>query len=836
MRWMTVIPVMVAALLFSSPALPAQTTPRITEYVDATRPEVLPNHLPPWANSSNHVGVVPADQLLDHLTMVLQRSPEQESAFQTLLADQQNPASPDYHHWLTPAEVGERFGLSDQDIETLCGWLRSQGLHINWVSPSRIFIAFGGAAADVGRAFHTEMHSYRVDGEERISPSSDPRIPAALLPAIKAIHGLYTIENRPAVHMGAAESNSPAFNSSSGNHYIMPSDFAVLYDLPATLTGAGQTIGIVDRARTDFADFDNFRALTGSTLSNPTEIVPTAFGGVDPGPAGTSCTATPCTAPSGQGESTLDVLRAGSVAPGAKLLLVVDTTASGDIEVDAQYLVQTAPVPVQIMSISYSKCESSAGASQVAFWDTLFQQAAGEGISVFVSSDDSGASGCDTHGDAPPPTNPSPNSPNYICSSSYATCVGGTEFNDTGNPSAYWSSSNGVGGVSALSYIPEGAWNQPLDSSGVPQVDASGGGVSSVIPTPSWQTGTGVPAANAGRYTPDIAFSAAGHDGYFACFAAAGSSCVPGSNGSYTFEYFYGTSAAAPSMAGIAALLNQSKGAAQGNLNPQLYQLAARVPAAFHDVTVASSGVIGCSINTPSMCNNSLPSAVSLTGGQAGYMVTTGYDEVTGLGSLDVHTFIDNYVSAGQTTPTVTVSGTAVTVVPGATSGNTSTVTVTPASGFTGSVTLTAGITSSPAGALYPPTLSFGSTSPVSITGAAAQTATLTVTTTAATSSAVTDPMHRRFPWQSAGTLACLLLFSIPTRQRSRFTKLGMLGFVFLLTGGMLACGGGGGGGGGATGGSTSIPGTTGGTYVVTVTCASGSTTLSTGTLTLRVE
>jgi hypothetical protein len=75
------------------------------------------------------------------------------------------------------------------------------------------------------------------------------------------------------------------------------------------------------------------------------------------------------------------------------------------------------------------------------------------------------------------------------------------------------------------------------------------------------------------------------------------------------------------------------------------------------------------------------------------------------------------------------------------------------------------------------------------------------------------------------------LLFSIPTRRRRRFTKLGMLGFVFLLTGGMLACGGGGGGGG-----STSIPGTSGGTYVVTVTCASGSATLSTGTLTLRVE
>jgi len=289
-------------------------------------------------------------------------------------------------------------------------------------------------------------------------------------------------------------------------------------------------------------------------------------------------------------------------------------------------------------------------------------------------------------------------------------------------------------------------------------------------------------------------------------------------------------------MAGIAALLNQSKGGPQGNLNPQLYQLAARVPGAFHDVSVASSGVTGCIITTPSMCDNSLPSPVSLTGGQPGFMVTTGYDEVTGLGSLDAQVFIDNYLSASQTTPTVTVSGTAVTVLPGATSGNTSTVTVTPANNFTGSVTVTATITSSPNGAVYLPTLSFGNTTSVMITGAAAQTATLTVTTTAATSSAVQYPMHRRLPWQGARTLACLLLFSIPTRHRKRVTKLGMLGFVLLLTSAMLACGGGSGGGGGGGGGTTSIPGTTGGTYVVTVSCTSGLAILSTGTLTLHVQ
>jgi subtilase family serine protease len=779
--------------------------------------------------------LLPADRVLDQMTMVLARSPEQESAFENFLANQQNPASPDYHHWLTPAQVGERFGLSEQDIATLTGWLQSQGLHVNWVSPSRVFIGFGGAAADMGRAFQTEMHSYKVDGVERISASSDPMIPEALLPAIKAIQGLYTVENLPAHHMSAGQSSSPDENSNSGNHYMAPADFVTIYDLPLALTGAGQAIGIVGRSRTNFADFDNFRRLTGSTFANPTEIVPTAFGGIDPGPAQTSCAASPCNPPKDQGEATLDVLRAGSVAPGANLLLVIDTTTSGDIETDAQYLVQTSPVPVQVINISFSKCESSAGPSRVAFWDTLFQQAAAEGISAFVSSDDAGASGCDT-AFATPPVSPSPNSPNYICSSSYATCVGGTEFNDAGNPYSYWSSSNGNNLSSALSYIPEGAWNEPLNSSGATQVASSGGGVSSVIATPSWQTGTGVPAARSGRYSPDIAFSAAGHDGYFACYAAAGNSCVAGSNGSYTFEYFSGTSAAAPSMAGITALLNQRLGAAQGNLNPQIYQLAARAPAAFHDVTVATSGVTACDIGTPSMCNNSIPSATGLTGGKPGYLVTTGYDEVTGLGSLDVQAFIDNFVPASVTTPTITVSGSEVTLAPGATAGNTSTITVTPANGFTGSVVLTAAITSSPAGAQYLPTLSFGSTSPVSITGANPGTATLTVSTTAPTTAGLLQPKRPGGRWYTPGgaALACILLFGIPARRRRWLTMFGMLGLLLILTGGVLACGGGGSSNGGG-GGGTHIPGTTPGAYAVTLTCTSGST-VATGTLTVNVQ
>ena len=643
------IPVLLAAIVSAGAALGAQTANRITRNVDPAQTQALPNHHPLWAISSNSTGLVPADLPLNQMTLVLSRSQQQEQAFEKFLADQQNPSSPDYHHWLTPAEVGERFGLSEQDIETITGWLQSQGLHVNWVSPSRIFIGFGGTSAEIGRAFQTELRYYSVNGVQHMSVSSDPLIPQALAPAIKAVRGLYTIDERPAHHISVLQSASPEMTNSQGNHFIAPADFATIYDLPASLTGAGETIGIVSWSRTNFADFTNFRLKTGSTFSNPTEVIPTAYGGVDPGPAYTTQQSASVDI-GGQSEATLDVLRAGSVAPGAQLLLVASSVTSHNndgIGADAQYLVNTTPVPAQVMTISFGACEANAGSSGVSFWNALFQQAAAEGMSVFVSSGDSGAAGCDTAFATPPAAGT--NSPNYICSSSYATCVGGTEFND---PTGYWNSTNGTGLSSALSYIPEGGWNESWNGT-TATVAASGGGASSFIATPSWQTGTGVPAARSGRYTPDVSFSAAGHDGYFGCFAAGGASCVT-SGSSYTFTAFSGTSAAAPGMAGVAALLDQKLGAAQGNLNPGLYAAASAFPAAFHDVTVSSSGVTSCVVSTPSMCNNSIPGPSGLSGGQAGYLVTTGYDEVTGLGSLDITSFINNYST--KITPAVTVS------------------------------------------------------------------------------------------------------------------------------------------------------------------------------------
>ena len=619
-----------------SGSMPGQTPNVIKQVLDPAQTQTLKGHVPGWANPENLIGSVPPDLAMNQVTLVLARSAQNEQAFDALLAEQQDPNSPQFHHWLTPAEIGDQFGLSQQDIDTLSGWLESQGLKVSWVSPSRIFIGIAGTAGDLARAFQTDFMYYNVDGEQLFAAASEPVVPRALAPAIKAIRGLHSPVERPQHSAHAERIISPQYTSGSGAHYVAPGDFAKIYDLPSNLTGAGFTIGIVGESRIDAADITNFNNFLGAGVPAPTEIIPTAYGGKDPGAATTTNTGS---YPAAQGEATLDVQRAGSVATGAKILLVVSSQAGGGIDPPTQYLVNKTPLPAQVIDISWGACESQ-NASSVTFWDTLFKQAAGEGISIFVSAGDSGAAGCDTH-NASPPASPLAISPNYICSSTYATCVGGTEFNDASNPSTYW----GTGHVSALSYIPEGAWNEPMNSSSQTQIAGTGGGVSKVIATPSWQTGTGVPSARTGRYTPDIAFTAAGHDGYFGCFIAGGGNCVN------SLEVFSGTSASAPDMAGIAALLDQKKGAAQGNLNPALYGMAATTPSAFHDVTVTTSGVSSCTLSTPSLCNNSDPGPSGLSGGEAGYMVGTGFDLATGWGSLDVSVFINNFSSTGPPTP-----------------------------------------------------------------------------------------------------------------------------------------------------------------------------------------
>jgi hypothetical protein len=651
-RWTKAIALAVFAI--TSCDVLAAVANRVVVPVDPDDRVTLAGRRAGWISPANDEGAVSDDVPLASLSLVLKRAPERQRAFEQLLADQQNPASPDYHRWLTPTGIGERYGATPHDIAAITDWLAAQGLRVDSVSNTRTRIRFSGSARDVAMAFATSFRYYRADGAKRIAAASNAAIPAALADVVSSVAGLDAIRFAPALRVSSPRRAtglvSPAETSCPGGalpcrYSIFPADFATIYDLypvyDEAIRGAGQAIAIVGRERVYQPDNDNFSRIAELDSGTPTTIIPP--GGIDPGDPLSTCpddTDPNCGNPKDQlgdqAEATLDVQRVASVAPEASIKLIVSANTSTDdgVNLSIEYAVDHEPLPAKILSISFSSCEADNSRAVAESLDDFFSQAAAEGISVLVASGDAGVAGCASLDAAPAAGEPK--SINILCASQYVTCVGGTEFADETNPDLYWHrSSNFENFGSAIGYIPEGSWNEPLDGDGNPQLAASGGGVSTYLPTPSWQSGPGVPGAQ-GRYVPDVSLPAATREGYFTCLAAQGGPCTLDAEGSFTFFAFGGTSAGTPSLAGIVALLNQKTGSAQGNLNPRLYALARARSNAFHDVTVASSGVSGCTVSLPSLCNNSTPGVGGLTGGLAGYLVGDGYDLATGLGSVDI--------------------------------------------------------------------------------------------------------------------------------------------------------------------------------------------------------
>jgi subtilase family serine protease len=807
----------------------------------------LEQRLPGWAGAANQV----AGRVVDlgapfHVSVILSRDAAAQAAFDQLVANQQIPSSPFYHQWLTPQQVGQLYGPTANDLAAVGSWLMSQGLKVDSVSPSGMIIRASGTMAAVGNAFHTSFGTFAVGGRQRLSATSEPLIPAVLGAVIHSVHGLtetqYEPQSRFSLHELAAAGKRPQVDLGGGVYAVLPNDFAAIYDIAsvysagdkgATIGSKAQRIAIIGKSRIVASDISNYESIAGLPSIQPNVVL----AGADPGVATGANVGY-------ASEATLDVDRVIGTAPGAQADLVISADSSTEDGVDIAMAYNIESLRDPIMTISFGSCEAQNGTSETDNLNSQFETAASEGISTFVSADDSGVAGCDTPFAAVTAAEtPQVASINVLCSSGYVTCVGGTEFNDGLDPSAYWSSTNANDGYeSALSYIPEGAWNESssVNSGGttVYQVAAGGGGVSDYIAKPGWQAGVGVPG-DGFRDVPDVSFTAADHDGYLGCFAAGGGSCVATSQGTQ-ITVFSGTSAAAPGMAGIAALLNTKLGEAQGNLNPTLYKLAQSTPVAFHDVTVGTSGVTGCTASTPSMCNNSTPGESSLTGGLAGYMVGTGYDQATGLGSLDVANFLaaatGGSIGGSGLTGSFTLSASpttlSVTPVANTTSTTTWTLTGTSADGFVGTVALTCAVTPVTA---QPPTCAV---SPASLTLAAGGTGTATVSLTSAGpySSCLTNAAKGQtggLGGAAGAGLAGLLLLVLPVRRRG-VRGLALVGVLGLGLGLMSGCGGS----------STSIAcsnavtaGTTAATYTVTVTGTSGSLTATApATLTVTVN
>jgi subtilase family serine protease len=153
--------------------------------------------------------------------------------------------SPEFHRWLTPQQVGERFGLAQQDRETIQRWLESHGFSINRVYQNGLVIDFAGTAAQIREAFHTEIHNLVLpNGEKHIANMRDPQIPAALAPAIEGVASLHDFFPKShAIRMGhvsydrATNQWHPHFKSrykkDQGQTYyaVAPYDFDTIYNV-----------------------------------------------------------------------------------------------------------------------------------------------------------------------------------------------------------------------------------------------------------------------------------------------------------------------------------------------------------------------------------------------------------------------------------------------------------------------------------------------------------------------------------------------------------------------------------------------------------------------------
>jgi pseudomonalisin len=568
---------------------------RITAPIESGVTVALSGDVHPEARPENEVGRAPGNLSMSRVILTLQRSAEQQAALDAYSEALQNPRSPFFHQWLTPETFGLHFGLSQNDLNRVAGWLSAQGFTIDEIPSGHWSITFSGTAALAESAFRTEIHYYRVAGEVRYANSTDPQIPQALAGIIAGVAGLNNI--RPQ-HV-RANVTGPS-GGGAGGHYLDPSDFATIYNLNPLyskgLKGNGVQIAVIEDCSMDVSLAATFWNLEG--------VAQTSNAYWDYGTA-------PACGSKIVDEVFLDYEWSGAIAPAASIWLVTSSSSDpllGAVQGVVEHGVNNSFAP--LVTMSYEDCESTYDLNN---WVPLWQQAQTQGITGLVSSGDIGAAACDYPGTTVTATHG--RTVNGFCASPYVVCVGGTQFNDVANPSQYWSPTG-----HALGYIAEIAWNESGTLGSTPTIwGASGGGYSTIQPRPSWQSG------NTQRGEPDVAFSSASHDGYRICDPSH--PC----DANYLWEVA-GTSAAAPSFAGIMALIIQAAGK-QGSPNPTLYSLAGQPSlGVFHDIVSGNNSVNG------------------VTGFSAG----PGWDAATGLGSVNATALLSNWPGASAIVPVLT--------------------------------------------------------------------------------------------------------------------------------------------------------------------------------------
>jgi subtilase family serine protease len=823
------ITVFSAVALFATHSAIAQTAtlqPRITAPIDNSSRATLPGSRSPRAAAADDAGAVSPSMQLQGISLVFSRTPAQQTALDTLVAAQQNPSSPLYHHWLTPAQFAAQFGVADADIAAAESWLQQQGFVVDSVSHSRDRIFFSGTAAQVASAFGAPLHNYTTpaSGDQpaatHFAPSADLSLPSALASSVMAVENLSDF--RPHAHFKihppqaqARTQTQPKFTSGeSGENFLTPADVDIIYGVTgatgAGYIGTGQTIAIVGQSAFEDADLTNFQNAAGLPNKLPTLVLVPGTGTSAINPGGSS--------DNDEVESDIDLEYSNAIAQGATIDFVYTGNSSnnGGAFQALQYAVDNQIG--DIISSSFGACEPALGSANYTALNSFLEQAAAQGQSVLAAAGDAGSTDCN-NGTFTGPNATTENEQvavDFPGSSQYVTSMGGTEFliADIAPGSSFFDAETAGTDIigSAKSYIPEQVWNDDagdVSLGSTSPVGSGGGGVSIFTPIPSWQTGVpGIPSSS-NRLVPDLALYSSSSEpdvaaktfygGYLFCssdssFTGVTSSCSQGFRDATTQDFTIagGTSFAAPIFSGMLAILNQARGFSttngQGTINPTLYMLASNpttYASAFHDV---DSGGNQC-LAGATFCG---------TGPQTtDYASTAGYDEASGLGSVDLFNLLTAWTTGASTLGSganaFILSATNVTVAPG--SSTTGTLTITPVNGFTGTVDLAVNSAALTAGCV---TLTPTS---VMLTGTTAATATYTVNTTATacgTTGAVkpgsptasslnpsTAPHLPRSPWQRLplpATLAGTLLL-VCFRRRASLLRASLLRASLLRAG-----------------------------------------------------
>ena len=361
---------------------------RILGAMDESSRITLVGSVHPAIAAATSSTAVDASFPMQHMILMLQPDSVQQAALDTLVKQQYDPQSSSYHQFLTPDQFAARFGASTSDIGKVSAWLVSQGFQIDEVSPNNLAIVFSGNASQVQAAFKTEIRQYVVNGEVHHANASDVQIPSAFAGVVGGLVKLHDFHAKP-----FATGLKIAGQSTSGStHSLAPADYAIIYDINSLYTagvnGSGQSIAVLGRSNINMSDVQTFRTDFGLTANNPAVIVAQ---GSDPG----------VTANGDAVEATLDVEWAGAIAPKAnvKFIIAASTSAADGIDLAAMYAVNHNVAP--IIGVSFGSCEAdmaaasapSGSGNELTFYNALWQQAAVEGISVFVASGDSGAAG-----------------------------------------------------------------------------------------------------------------------------------------------------------------------------------------------------------------------------------------------------------------------------------------------------------------------------------------------------------------------------------------------------------------------------------------------------------